>query len=77
VAGVVVSVLSAQDRARRTGHIPQNVNFAVKGGEAIAFLRNAGVQPQLAESRGAERSAAEIGELAHRSTLFIRCEKPR
>ena len=30
--------------------------------------------PALAESRGADRSAAEVGETAHRSTVFIRCE---
>jgi serine protease Do len=50
------------------------VNFAGKGAEALGFLRRAGVAPAIAESRGAERSAAEVGETAHRSTVFIRCE---
>ncbi|HYF09930.1 MAG TPA: trypsin-like peptidase domain-containing protein [Acetobacteraceae bacterium] len=75
VVGVIVSKLNAARVAQHTGDIPQNVNFAVKGSEAVDFLRRTGVQPQMAESRGAERSAAEIGELAHRSTVFVRCER--
>jgi S1-C subfamily serine protease len=75
VAGVVVSKLNAQRVAQRIGDIPQNVNFAVKGTEAIEFLRRAGVTPVLAESAGPERSAAEVGEIAHRSTVFVRCER--
>jgi S1-C subfamily serine protease len=71
VVGVVVSKLNAQRVAQRTGDIPQNVNFAVKGSEALEFLRAAGVQPRLAD--GAPRGAAEVGEVAHPSTLFMRC----
>jgi len=72
VVGVIVSKLNAQRIAQRTGDIPQNVNFAVKGEEAIAFLRENRVEPMLADT-GALRSAAEVGEVAHRSTLFVRC----
>lgn len=75
VVGVIVSKLNAQRIAQRTGDIPQNVNFAVKGNEALEFVRRAGVIPQVAESRGTDRSAAEVGETAHRSTMFIRCER--
>ncbi len=75
VLGVVVSKLNAANIAARTGDIPQNVNFAVKGTEAVDYLRGAGVTPSLAESGGRERSAAEVGELAHRSTVLVRCEK--
>lgn len=74
VVGVVVAKLNAALVAARTGDIPQNVNFAIKGGEALDFLRRAGMGPTMAESRGTERSAAEVGETAHRSTVFIRCE---
>ncbi|WP_240048291.1 S1 family peptidase [Crenalkalicoccus roseus] len=72
VVGVVVSKLNAQRVAQTTGDIPQNVNFAVKAGEAIDFLRRHGVQPLLATS-GALRGAAEVGEVAHPSTVFLRC----
>lgn len=75
VIGVIVSKLNAARIAQRTGDIPQNVNFAVKGTEALDFLRRNGVQPVLRESPAGERSAAEVGEQAHASTVFIRCER--
>jgi hypothetical protein len=71
VVGVIVSKLNAQRVAQRTGDIPQNVNFAVKGSEALDFLRRHGVTPTLAVNP--PRSAAEVGEIAHPSTLFMRC----
>jgi hypothetical protein len=71
VVGVIVSKLNAQRVAQRTGDIPQNVNFAVKGSEALDFLRRNRVEPRLAD--GANRSAAEVGEIAHGSVLFLRC----
>jgi len=75
VVGVIVSKLNAARIAQRTGDIPQNVNFAVKGSEALDFLRRNGVAPVLRESPDGERSAAEVGEQAHPSTVFIRCER--
>ncbi|WP_421990188.1 trypsin-like peptidase domain-containing protein [Roseococcus sp.] len=75
IVGVVVSKLNAQAVSRRTGDIAQNVNFAVQGQTALAFLRRAGVTPRTAESTGPERGAADVGEVIHRSTLFIRCER--
>jgi S1-C subfamily serine protease len=71
VVGVIVSKLNAARVAQRTGDIPQNVNFAVKGNEALEFLRGAGVVPAL--GGGPARTAAEVGEIAHPSTLFMRC----
>jgi S1-C subfamily serine protease len=73
VVGIVVSKLNAQRVARSTGDIPQNVNFAVKGTEALDFLRRNGVQPRLAHSAGTARGADEVGEVAHPSTVFLRC----
>ncbi|WP_255574863.1 S1 family peptidase [Caldovatus aquaticus] len=73
VVGVVVSKLNAQRVAQRTGDIPQNVNFAVKAEEAVKFLRRNGVEPRLADSAGPPRSAAEVGDVAHPSTVFLRC----
>ncbi len=72
VVGVIVSKLNAQRIAQATGDIPQNVNFAVKHTEAIDFMREHGVQPVL-EDEGRDRTAAEVGELAHASTVFLRC----
>ena len=72
VVGVIVSKLNAQRVAERTGDIPQNVNFAIKPDRAIGFLRRNGVTPRTAAS-GAERPAAEVGDIAHPSTLFLQC----
>jgi S1-C subfamily serine protease len=75
VVGVVVSKLNAQRVAQQTGDIAQNVNFAVQGGTALEFARRAGVTPRVLPSTGRELSAADVGEVTHRSTLFIRCER--
>lgn len=74
VVGVVVSKLNAMRIAQMTGgDIPQNVNFAIKGAEAVAFLREHGVTPGFATSSGPDRRTSEVGEVAHASTLFIQC----
>jgi S1-C subfamily serine protease len=73
VVGVIVSKLNAQRIAQATGDIPQNVNFAVKHTEAVDFMREHGVQPLLEDPTAPLRSAAEIGEVAHASTVFLRC----
>jgi serine protease Do len=70
VVGVVVSKLDN----RRVQNV-DNVNFAVKGDAAQAFLRRANVPFRTAESRGADRTAADVGEQVHRSTVMLRCEK--
>ena len=74
VIGVVVSKLNAARIAQMTGgDIPQNVNFAVKGTEALAFLRENGVQPRTAPSTGPDKRNVEVGEIANPSTLYMQC----
>ncbi len=74
IIGVVVSKLNAARIAEMTGgDIPQNVNFAVKGTEALAFLRANGVQPRLVSSTGVDKRAFEVGEVANDSTVYIQC----
>ena len=74
VVGVVVSKLNAMRIAQMTGgDIPQNVNFAIKGSEAVRFLRENGASAELAASTGGDRRASEVGEVANASTLFIQC----
>ncbi len=72
--GSVVGVVVAKLDQRRVQNV-DNVNFAVKGEAAQAFLRRAGVPFRTAESRGADRSAADVGDIAHPSTLLLRCER--
>ena len=74
VIGVVVSKLNAARISEMTGgDIPQNVNFAVKGTEALAFLRANGVQPRVGASNGTDKRPFEIGEIANNSTVYIQC----
>lgn len=74
VIGVVVSKLNAMRTAEMTGgDIPQNVNFAVKGTEALAFLREHGVTPRTSPSTGADKRTPEIGDVAFPSTVYIQC----
>ena len=74
VIGVVVSKLNAMRIAQMTGgDIPQNVNFAVKGTEALAFLRANGVQPKVANSNGPDKRNTEIGQIANLSTVHVLC----
>jgi S1-C subfamily serine protease len=75
VIGVVVSKLNAGQIARQTGDIPQNVNFAVKHTEALDFLREQNVQVTQGAANDAPRAADAVGEVAHPSTLFLRCLK--
>jgi S1-C subfamily serine protease len=73
VLGVIVAKLNALRVAERTGgDLPQNVNFAIQGRVALEFLRRNGVTPRTAESAG-NRAAAEVGEIAHPSTVLIEC----
>ena len=74
VVGVVVSKLNALRISQMTGgDIPQNVNFAVKGSVALAFLREKGVSPATAPSTGPDKRNFEVGEIANVSTLFVQC----
>jgi hypothetical protein len=74
VVGVVVSKLNAIRISQMTGgDIPQNVNFAVKGTVALAFLREKGVNPATAASTGPDKRNFEVGEVANVSTLFVQC----
>ncbi|NKC32372.1 trypsin-like peptidase domain-containing protein [Falsiroseomonas selenitidurans] len=72
--GHVVGVVVAKLDSRRVQNV-DNVNFAVKGEAAQAFLRRAGLAFRTEASSGADRSAADVGDIAHRSTVLLRCER--
>jgi S1-C subfamily serine protease len=75
VLGVIVAKLNALRVAERTGgDLPQNVNIAIQGRVAQEFLRQNGVTPRAVAS-SAYRPAAEVGEIAHPSTVLIECMK--
>jgi serine protease Do len=76
VMGVVVSKLNAARIAKITGgDIPQNVNFAIKGPEAAAFLAGRGAPVQHAPSTGPELRVSEIGARVNASVVFMQCYK--
>ncbi|WP_051539367.1 S1C family serine protease [Sulfitobacter sp. 20_GPM-1509m] len=73
VVGVVVSKLDAQRLAERIGDIPQNVNFAIRGGVAKRYLRMNGVRHT--EQSGAQvLSPVSLAETAKAFTTFIECD---
>lgn len=73
VIGVIVAKLNALRVAERTGgDLPQNVNIAIHGRVAQEFMRRNGVTPRTAASSGF-RPAAEVGEVAHPSTVLVEC----
>jgi S1-C subfamily serine protease len=74
VIGVIVAKLAALRIAERTGDLPQNVNIAIQGRIALEFLRRNGVEPRRSPSI-AHYPAAEVGEIAHPSTVLIECFK--
>ena len=74
VIGIVVAKLNAARVAEMTdGDIPQNVNFAVKGGPTLEFLRHQGVVPRTATSDGPDKGAPAVGDIANPSTAFLQC----
>lgn len=72
VVGVIVGKLNALALAGVTGDLPQNVNFAIQGRVAVAFLREAGVTP-LDSSGWRVMSPADIGELVNPSVFQVEC----
>lgn len=74
IIGVVVAKLDALAVARIAGDIPQNVNFAIKGELAAAFIRSAGVDPGMASEGTPDRSVADVAEAGKRLTLLLECD---
>jgi hypothetical protein len=72
VVGVVTAKLDALAAARRTGDIPQNVNFAVRSGVLERFLQANAVRYEQA---GAARplDAADIADIARSAAVRIQC----
>jgi Trypsin-like peptidase domain len=72
LVGVITAKLDALAIARRTGDIPQNVNFAVKAQVLEAFLQANKVPYDVAVT-DRQLSAADIGETALEAAVRIEC----
>lgn len=74
VVGMVVAKLDAIRAANITGDIPQNVNFAIKGREIVAFLNRAKLSPAI--SKGSTRRTTEaVAASAASFSLRIICRQ--
>jgi uncharacterized protein len=74
VAGIVVAKLNGSRIIKRTGTIPENVNFAVNAKYARALLDRSGVSYQTA-SADETLSTTAIAERALKFTVIVQCFK--
>lgn len=72
VIGVVVSKLDALKLAQRTGDLPQNVNFAIKGDVVRAFLESNKIEFETSEN-SARLENTEIASRGAAVTVRVRC----
>jgi serine protease Do len=72
VVGVVTSRLADIEILKASGSLPQNVNFAIRGELAKAFLKANGVEPVIAQSKS-PLPASEIAKKAQAYTVQIIC----
>jgi S1-C subfamily serine protease len=70
----VVSHGLHHEYAMRSGFVPQNVNFAVKGTTLIGFLEAQGVAFEPAEA-GPPIDATRVAELANDASMLLACYK--
>ena len=73
VAGVIVAKLNALRIVKRTGTIPENVDFAVNAKDARALLDRAGVPYQTAADEDRTLSTPAIAERALNFTVLVQC----
>lgn len=74
VVGIVTSSIREAAVARRTGALPQNINFALKADVARTFLEAAGV-PIETSGGGRDLRVADIGDRARAFTVLIDCKR--
>jgi len=73
VVGIVVSTLNAMKVADKSGAIPQNVNFAIKGDLLKKFLTDNKVDFVTA-APAAEKSVADVGDVVRKVAVYVECE---
>ena len=72
IVGIVSGKLNAMRVQNYTGDIPQNVNFAIKGDTAKAFLESRAIKYETARS-DQQLSAADVADLGRPFTAYIEC----
>lgn len=71
----MVAKLNAIAMIKKSGDIPQNVNFAVKSSHAASFLEVHGVQPIVASATatGDKMSGPDVAERLRHASVLIMC----
>lgn len=75
VVGVVVARLNDAAIAERTGSLPQNVNFAIKGEVAMRFLATAGLQPRIASAAVTALDLSDMVADKKRVVAVVECKR--
>ena len=73
IIGTVVSRLSKKYVAKKTGSIPENINYAINASTIERFLEFAGHKTSYSIKRK-KLSSKELSEIAMKQTYMIRCE---
>jgi S1-C subfamily serine protease len=74
IVGVVVSQLNKMKFAKRTGSIPENVNFGIKASTVRQFLTSSGL-PTKWSKRSIPMSTKEIAKIAKSQTVMVVCHQ--
>jgi serine protease Do len=75
VTGVAISSLDTIKMVNITGHVPQNVNFAISASIAINFLGTKDVAARIADTAVAQKLEPEkLAEVAKKFTVHVWCE---
>jgi len=74
VAGIVTAKLNARAVEKRTGDLPQNIGFAVRGDLAQRFLERYDVRLQ-SETDGSKLENTEVAAIGRAVTVLIACRK--
>lgn len=72
VIGIVVSKLDALKLAQRTGDLPQNINFAIRGDVVRSFLNAQNVE-FITSSASTKLENTEIAKRGTAVTVMVRC----
>jgi len=68
---VIVSKLNSLRVARFTGLLPENINFAVKGAQAL--LDKNGIKYDASPSKLEQLATSEIAEKVFKFTAMVQC----
>jgi len=72
--GVITSELDAIAVAKRTGNVPQNVNFAIKADELEKFLQAHKIPYDVAVT-DAQLAVADVADVAKQASVRIECTR--